>query len=137
MKTLKQISILLLIVLTFNCSNDDDGNSGEIATVRELLTSGKWYQESRTPGSYTDCEKMGYVQFMTNNIFTLENFGSNGGDCTSLGLNTATYILTENMTIEISFEGEILSTEIIVISTQELTLLTSENETLVFDKTEG
>ena len=137
MKLFKTLSILLSTLIIFSCSGDDDNNSQEQQTVQELLTSGKWYQESRTPGSYTDCEKMGYVQFMTNNNFTLENFENNGDDCTSLGLMTATFTLSENTTIEIAFEGDIISTEILEISTQELTLLTSENETLVFDKIEG
>ncbi|MEM5564283.1 lipocalin family protein [Psychroserpens sp. AS72] len=136
MKTFKTLSILLVTFILFSCSSDDDNNSQQQST-QELLTSGKWYQESRTPGSYTICDKVSYIQFTTNNNFELESFEENGDDCISLGLMTATYTLTENMTIEISFEGELISTEIIGISAQELTLLTSENETLVFDKTEG
>ena len=136
MKLFRTLSILLLTLLMFSCSSDDD-NSQQQQSTQELLTSGKWYQESRSPGSYTDCEKMSYIQFMTNNNFLLESFENNGDDCVSLGLMTATYTLSENTTIIISFEGEMFSVEIIAISIQELTLLTSENETLVFDKTEG
>lgn len=137
MKLYTTLSILLLTLTLFSCSSDDDNNDQLQQSTQELLTSGKWYQESRTPGNYTDCEKMGNIQFMTNNNFIIESFENDGDDCISLEVTTATYTLSENTTLVISFEGDIRSAEIVEISTQELTLLTSENETLVFDKTEG
>jgi hypothetical protein len=126
----------MLVLLTFNCSSDDDSTSNP-ATVQALLTSGKWYQESKTPGSYTDCEKLSYVQFLSDGTFNLESFEDDEGDCSSIVLITATYTLANNMTIIIDFEGDLISVEIVSISENLLTLTSSENETLVFDKTAG
>jgi len=136
MKTCKLLCILTLVLLTFNCSSDDDSGLNP-ATVQALLTSGKWYQESRMPGSYTDCEKLSYVQFFNNGNFNLESFIDEEEDCTSLGIIAATYTLANDMTITINFEGDNLPVEIVSISENLLTITTAENETLVFDKTEG
>ncbi|WP_298894222.1 lipocalin family protein [uncultured Psychroserpens sp.] len=137
MKTYKQLSILLVILSFFGCSNDDDNNgNGNQPTNRELLTSGKWYNESVTPGSYNDCEKMGYIQFSDNGTFTLESFDLNAGNCESFGINTGAFTLSNNINISVSFEGEIITAVIVTITENSLTITTDE-ETIVFDKTEG
>ena len=135
MRTFKLFSIIVLAMLALNCSSDDDNSSQ--ATVAELLASGRWYQESRTPGSYTDCEKRSYIQFNSNGSFMLESFEDDGDDCVSLDVMTATYTLTNDVSILITFDGGVLSAEIVSISEDLLTVTSSENETLVFDKTEG
>lgn len=137
MNLFKQLCILLLALSIFNCSSDDDSNgNGDQPTNRELLTSGKWYNESVTPGSYTACEKMGYVQFSDSGTLTIESFEINAGNCESLGINSATFTLTNNSIINISFEGDMITAEIMSISQNSLTISTVE-ETIVFDKTEG
>ena len=138
MKTCKLLSLLFFVLLAFNCSSDDDGsNDGDSLSVIQLLTSGRWYQESRIPGSYTECEKLSYLEFYNDGDFNLESFEDDGGDCMSLGLMTATFTLTSDTMIIISFEGDNLPVEIVSISENLLTITTAENETLIFDKIEG
>jgi hypothetical protein len=105
-------------------------------TTADFLTSGKWYFQSKTPGSYTSCEKRGYIQFMTNGNLVLESFDDSSGNCESLGQDSATYTLTNNTNITIEFGSDTQSAVIESISEEELTLKI-DAETLVFDKTEG
>ncbi|WP_204345621.1 lipocalin family protein [Psychroserpens algicola] len=137
MKTIKHLGLLILALLTINCSGDDDNNSDGELTVRELLISGKWYNESVTPGSYTDCEKMSYIQFSNNGTFTIENFEIIADNCESSGINTASFTLTNNTDITISFEGDTINAEIISITENLLTINSDNDETVVFDKIEG
>lgn len=136
-KTIKTIFLICLVLLTFSCNKSDDDSSDFIQlTTAELLTSGKWYQESNGSGSNTACERKGYVQFMSNGDFVLNNFDENSGNCESLGITTATYTLSNNKDIVITLGIEIVTATIQSISESELTLETPE-ETLVFDKIEG
>ncbi|WP_435413691.1 lipocalin family protein [Psychroserpens mesophilus] len=140
MKTVMKLSGICLIALVFNCSNNDDSNDGQPnqLTVQELLVSGKWYQESRTPGTnFTDCEKNGYIEFKVNGVFYLESFDDNSGPCESLGLNEAIYTLSNNRDILIVADSEEINVSISSISQQELTITSSDGETLTFDKTQG
>ena len=137
MKTYKQLSILFIILTLFGCSSDDDnGSMNNNPTTIELLTSGRWYNESVSPGSYDNCEKMGYIQFSENGDFTIESFELDAGNCESLGINTANFTLTNNTNITISFEGDTITAVIVSITENSLTITTDE-ETIVFDKTEG
>ncbi|MBV1924492.1 MAG: lipocalin family protein [Flavobacteriaceae bacterium] len=137
MKTFNKIFLISFLILLISCSNSDD-DSGDPAqpTTAELLTSGKWYFESKTPGTYSSCEKKGYIQFMTNGAFTLVSYDDTTGTCESLGDNTGTYTLSNNLNINIVFGSDSQSAVINSISEGGLTLETDE-ETLVFDKTEG
>ncbi len=137
MKTFNRICLICLVLLTYSCNkSDDDSSSSMQATTEELLTSGKWYFESKTPGTYTLCEKSGYIQFMANGNLILESFDESSGTCGSLGAVTATYVVTNNMNLTIEFGSDSQSAVIVSISEEALTLET-DGETLDFDKTEG
>jgi hypothetical protein len=130
MQTAKSVLLIMFIALFVGCSNDDNGKSN-----LQLLTSGKWYNESKSPGTYTDCEKKGYIQFMTNGDVVIESF-EDGITCASLGAVMATYILTNDVNLEVTLGTEMESAVIQSISETELTL-SSNGEILVFDKTQG
>ncbi|WP_431136797.1 lipocalin family protein [Psychroserpens mesophilus] len=140
MKIVKKLCCICLIIMAYNCSSDDDSNGGEMnqLTVQELLVSGKWYNESRTPGTdYSDCEKNGYIEFKADSSFNLESFDDSSGSCESLGINMATYTLSNNRDILIAFESEEIIAVINSISEESLTVTSSSGETLTFDKTQG
>ena len=137
MKTFNRICLICLILLAYSCNkSDDDSQSAMQATTEELLTSGKWYFESKTPGSYTSCEKSGYIHFLANGSITLESFDESSGTCESLGVVMATYTVTNNVNLTIEFGSDVQTAVIDSISEEALTL-EIENETLNFDKTEG
>lgn len=132
---LNVVAIVCLLVFT-SCSNNDDDNNGNQQTNLQLLTSGKWYNESKTPGSFTACEKKGYIKFETNGNVSVESFDDGTGTCQSLGVDMATYTLTGNVNITITFGTVIINAVITAISETQLTV-TTDSETTVFDKTEG
>lgn len=137
MKTFNRICLVCLILLTYSCNkNDDDSSSSMQATTAELLTSGTWYFESKTPGTYTSCEKRGNIRFMANGNLILESFDESSGMCQSLGEVSATYILSNNKNITIEFGSDTQSAVIDSISEEALTLR-NDDETIQFDKTEG
>ena len=137
MKTCNRICLICLILLIYGCNkSDDDSSSSMQATTEELLTSGKWYFESKTPGTYTSCEKSGYIQFRINGTLILESFDESSGTCVSLGEIAATYTLTNNRNLTIEFGSDTESAVINSISEEALTLQT-DVETLNFDKTKG
>ena len=141
MKTRYKICILSIVILTFSCNKGDDDSDSQQQqeqTTIELLTSGKWYFESKTPGAYTACEKRGYIQFMENGNLVLNSFDDGSGTCESLGEITATYILTNNRSLTLIFEPDNQSAVIDSISEDEFKITNSNNgEKIVFDKTEG
>ena len=137
MKTLKRICLIGLVLLVYGCSNsDDDSSSSMQATTAELLTSGKWYFQSKTPGTYSSCEKRGYINFMSNGNLIIESFEESSGTCESLGQETATYTVTNDRNLTIVIGSDSQSAVIESISEDKLTLET-DDETVVFDKTEG
>lgn len=136
MKTLKTLGLLSLLLLTFSCSNDDDTSASQ-QTNQQLLTSGKWYQESKTPTDFTVCEKNGSVQFMTNGNIIVESYDDSSGTCESLGAITANYTLTNNVNIAITLGTETINAVINSISTNALNITNDDGEILVFDKTQG
>lgn len=138
MKTLKKISILCLLIITFNCSSDDDSSGSQPAemTTAEKLTNGKWYQESRTPGSFTDCEKNVSFNFKANGTVSVESFDDTSGMCESGGLLSATYSLNGN-NLTIDFNGDIIMATINNITSSTMTITDSEGDVIIFDKTQG
>ena len=139
MKTLNRICLICLVLLTYGCNkSDDDSGSSIQPTTKELLTSGKWYFESKTPGAYTTCEKSGYIQFMVNGNLFLVSFDDGSGTCESLDEVTATYTLTNNVNLNFVFGSDTQSAVIDSISEDELTVTSNDNgEEIVFDKIEG
>ena len=120
MKTIKILHVVILSILIFSCSSDDDSSSGggNTATTAELLTTGTWYQESRTPDSFTDCDKNTSVKFNTDNSIVVETFSDDTGTCESEGT-------------------EVITATINNISETSLNITDSEGDTIVFDKTQG
>ncbi|MEZ4778710.1 MAG: lipocalin family protein [Flavobacteriaceae bacterium] len=139
MKSLQILSITLLL-FCFGCNknNDDDDNQSQQQTNQQLLVSGKWYFQSKTPGSYTECEKKGYIQFMNNGTFNIDVFDDSSGSCESLGAVTANYILSNGVNLTLMLGDESQSAVIDSISESQLTITNStEGEVILFDKTEG
>jgi len=135
MRTIKSILLFAVIVLFFGCGSDDNGDTNE-PTNLELLISGKWYNESRTPGSYTDCEKNGYIEFMTNGDAVINSFDDGSGTCQSLGAVTASWTLTNEVDLNLTLGPESVDATIIAISSSEMTVV-GNGETIVFDKNPG
>lgn len=143
MKTTQKLLIAIILGLfTFaSCSKDDDNNDDQQQhqqTTQQLLTSGKWYFESKSTGTYTACEKKGYIQFMTDGSMIINSFDDGSGTCESLGAASATYTLTNNVNLTLVFGSDTQSAVINSISESELTTTNSDTgEINVFDKTEG
>lgn len=140
MKTQKVLFVLALCLalLNLNCNSDDDDGSSSQPTNMELLTSGKWYFESKTPGSYNDCEKNGYIQFMDNGTLILDVFEEDAGTCVSLGAVTANYTLTNDVNLTLTLGTDTESAVISAISATSLTVNnTDTGEVIIFDKTAG
>ncbi len=139
MKVLLKLSTLCIIVIAFSCSSDDDnGNDGqEDLNVGNLLRSGKWYQESISPGGISDCEKNTNIEFNENGDFFIETFDDDTGPCKSSGLETGTYTLTNNRDISIMAGTEVINVVIDAITAQLMTVTTSDGETVTFDKVQG
>ncbi|MDT0557089.1 lipocalin family protein [Ichthyenterobacterium sp. W332] len=141
MKTLKSNSIKLITVFCLSvllsaCSNDDDSSSGDQQTTLELLTSDTWYQESRTPGTFTDCEKNSSFKFNSNNTLNVESFEDDAGTCESTGMVSATYTLSgDDLTIMLG--PDTIMATINSVSETTLSVTDDEGETVVFDKTQG
>lgn len=57
-------TMFCLVTLICTCSSDDDSSSNALPTTLDLLTSGTWYFESKSQGSYSTCEKESSVDFM-------------------------------------------------------------------------
>ena len=138
MKTLKLVGLTILL-LSLGCSkNNDDDSENQQQSNLELLTSGKWYFQSKTPGSYTACEKKGYIQFMNDGMFTINVFDESSGTCASLGAVSANYTLTNEVMLTLTLGSETQSAVINNISESQLNITnTTQDETIVFDKTEG
>lgn len=139
MKTLHKIFLSCLLLVLCSCNKSDDESGGSIEpTTAELLTSGTWYFESKIPGTYTACEKMGYIKFMDNGELILNSFDDGSGTCESLGEVRASYTLTNTMNLTIVFGADSQSAVIDAISEDELRITNADTgEKIVFDKTEG
>jgi len=138
MKHLKLWGFLAIAIVMSNCSKEDDGASQ--MTNQQLLVSGKWYQESKTTGTVSACDKKSYIEFMSNGTMSAATFEDSSGSCTSSGINSATYTLTNNVNIKITFGTDVIDAVIKSITATKLTIDTQDNgqpSTQVFDKTEG
>ncbi|MEY8847644.1 lipocalin family protein [Psychroserpens sp. XS_ASV72] len=138
MTVLKRLGIICLVLLTSACSSDDDSGGdmqGDI-NVASLLQSGKWYQESITPGSFTDCEKNTNIEFNDNGAFFLESFDEDSGPCASTGVETGTFTRMNN-DISITVGATVINVVIDSISQESLTVTTSDGDTITFDKVQG
>ena len=138
MEILKKFGIVCLVLLVCACNSDDDSGGdmqGDI-DAGSLLRSGKWYQESITPGSFTDCEKNTSIEFSENGDFFIEVFDDEPGPCASTGLEAGTYTRMNN-DITITVGSEVINVEIDFISQESLTVTTGNGETITFDKVQG
>lgn len=135
MKSLKTIT-LLLSVLAFSCSSDDDNSSEDMQSTSQLLTESKWYQQSKSPGSFSDCEKNGSFKFNTDNSLNVESFDDSSGTCEFQGTVNTTYTLS-GMTLTLTFGTDVITATINSISETTLNVTDSNGDTVVLDKTQG
>lgn len=136
MKAIKILTVLSFLLLIVSCSSDDDSSSGTTPSTTELLTTSTWYQESKTPGSFSECEKNTSIKFNTNNSVVVEAYDDGTGTCESLGANSATYTLN-GTSLTITVGSDIITANIDSISSSMLTITDEDGETVVFDKTQG
>lgn len=136
MNVLKTLSIVSLILFTFSCNSDDDSSSENTPSTLELLITGKWYLESKTPGGFSDCEKNSSFKFYTNNTVDVENFDDSSGPCETQGTVNSTYSLTGS-TLTIELGPDTVTATINSISETTLNVTDNVGDTIVFDKVQG
>lgn len=139
MKLLKKLGIICLTILMSACSSDDDAIGGLLGglDVTTLLTSGKWYQEARTPDGLSACEKNTNVEFTITGAVFIESFDDETGPCESTGLETGVFTITNDRDVVITSENVLISIVIDLITLDVLIVTTDEGETLTFDKVQG
>ncbi|MGC1471608.1 MAG: hypothetical protein WA775_03360 [Psychroserpens sp.] len=140
MQPLKKISFKLITLLTvltflFTCSQDDDVDSN--ITTLEILTSDKWYFQSKSPGTYTECNRKGFLDFSTDGTVSIRAFDDTSDDCGLEVVFDTTYTLNG-----LNIDVEIGSDSIIGIiaydpSVETITIINSEGDSITFDKIEG
>lgn len=136
MRTIKTISILGLLFLSFACSDNNDDDLSETQKTENLLTSGKWYLESKTPNDFSACEKNGSLQFKDDGSVVQEEFSENTGTCELDNSVMATYTLSGS-SLEITFGSEIISATINSVTASELSLTDSSGDIIILDKIQG
>ncbi len=138
MEILKKLGIVCLVLCTSACSSDDDsgGDMQDDINVASLLQSGKWYQESITSGSFTDCEKNTNIEFLDDEDFFIEVFDDDPEPCATTGLEAGIYTRINN-NITITVGSEVINIVIDSISQESLTVTTSDGDTITFDKVQG
>ena len=106
--------------MLLSCNNDDESNP----SVRESLTSGRWYFESMSLSPLNDCEKNTFIEFFQNwNAYT-ESYNLNAENVCEITLvNSGSF---ELVIVQISDSQLILRDE-----------SGSEHNTITFDKTQG
>ncbi|RXJ49483.1 lipocalin-like domain-containing protein [Gelidibacter gilvus] len=96
MKQFKILTLVLVAMLTFNCSSDDDSPAPQ-PTAHELLMSGKWLITSTTGVTLDNCMKMSYFHFTTQDTLISESFNTgDDGKCQSDGTSVVKYTLIDN-----------------------------------------
>ncbi len=136
MNVLKTLNIVCLILFAFSCNSDDDSSSEIAPSTLELLTNGKWYLESKTPGGFSDCEKNSSFKFNANHTVDVENFDDSSGPCDTLGTVNSTYSLSGSvLTIELGSDS--VTATINSISETNLNVTNNVGDTIVFDKVQG
>ncbi|MFV0572320.1 MAG: lipocalin family protein [Xanthomarina gelatinilytica] len=108
----KKVGLIILFALTinlFNCSKDDDKPQPE-PTTHDLLMSGKWYWESVTSFTLTDCNKQSYFLFDGNDLLQETFAENNENNCVATFSQTGTYQLNENTIIVTVDTGSVVFT---------------------------
>jgi len=126
-------TMLCVVTLIYSCSSDDDSSSEP--TTLELLTTGKWYTESKTQGSYSACDKNSYFDFKTNGNVSFEVFDDSSGLCVLSASIMTTYTL-DGVNIDIDLTQDSLI-GVIDITSDILTVTTSDGDSITFDKIQG
>lgn len=134
MKQFKILSLLLVAMLTFNCSSDDDSAAQE-PTTQELLMSGKWYFSSISDTQFDICQGNGYYDFITTDTLIAQGFHGDASDqCESTGFEVATYVLiNDNKRLLFTVDEHELIMSIEFISDSKL-VLKQDNYTTSFVK---
>ncbi|WP_325449831.1 hypothetical protein [Gelidibacter sp.] len=116
MKKFKILAILLVALVTFNCSKDDDSPAPEL-TTHQLLMSGKWYVSSATHATLDSCQRESFYDFTHPETVIAEGFSTGEfGKCESHYLLVAKYVLIDddqNIRLHIDEDELILSIEFI------------------------
>ncbi|EDP71935.1 hypothetical protein FBALC1_12577 [Flavobacteriales bacterium ALC-1] len=138
MKLLKTLTIILFSILTFSCSSDDDSSGGDndMPTTAELLTTGTWYLQSKTPGSFSDCEKNSSFKFNANDTVDVESFDDSSGNCESQGVVNTAYTQNGN-NLTITLGSDTIMATINSISETTLNITDDIGDTIMFDKIQG
>lgn len=138
MKTFKTIFTLTCLLMLLSCNNDDESNP----SVRESLTSGRWYFESMSLSPLNDCEKNTFIEFFQNGNAYTESYNLNTENVCEITLvNSGSFELVSDSQLSITYGTETNSSLVIVqISDSQLILRDesgSEHNTITFDKTQG
>ncbi|WP_350285776.1 lipocalin family protein [uncultured Croceitalea sp.] len=136
MKTIQILPLLGLLLVSLACSSDDDADDTETPSTQNLLTTGIWYQESKSPGGFSDCEKNSSVAFATDGTVRIESFEEEAGSCEAQTPETASYTLN-GATLVFTAGPETFSATINSISSEMLSVTDDEGATVVFDRTQG
>jgi hypothetical protein len=136
MKTIQSLFCICTLLCLISCSSSETDDSDEVLSTQELLTSGKWYQESQSPGSFSPCEKNTSFQFNTDGSVIIEGYNETSGSCQLENTLTASYTLS-GLSLTVSLGSETISATVENISTTELTLSESTGAMTVFDKIKG
>jgi len=130
----KSFLLYLFVSIFMGCANDD--NSLSNPTNEDLLISGKWYQESNSGSTLSDCEKMTSFDFNSENELEVEIFDDSSGPCQSIGTLDGTYSLTNDVNLSVIVPALAFSGTIQSISENRL-VINSSGEIIEFDRTAG
>jgi len=139
MKTLTFIALAAMIFSS--CSKDKDTPQ---PTVRQLLTSGKWYVEGRSLEGETyveadECEKKTFYLFFPEGELITEFWSVGNGACNMTSNSAANWRLGADTELFLySSGGNVIEVRIVEISADSLILInTSDDQYLHLDKTPG
>lgn len=142
MKTLKinsfqLITLLCLIWLNFSCSSDDDSSDNALPTTLDLLTSGTWYLESKSQGSYSACQKESSIDFMSNGSAIFKIVGESVDGCEEVETFNTIYTLNESTIMLILIDDNLVGVVTYDASLQTLIITENEGAYITLDKVKG
>ncbi|MGD1946728.1 MAG: lipocalin family protein [Croceivirga sp.] len=138
-KAITHFLLYLLSIIVWSCSKNNDDNGSDTLSIEEiegLLTSGKWYQESKMPGSFSDCEKNISFQFNSDSSLIFDNYDDGNGTCEPQTPVTASYTLNDSA-LHLTLGGSNVSASINSISDTELSITDFNGDMVTFDRIQG
>lgn len=97
---------ITILAATFSsCSKDDDNAPAPapVPTVKDYLTSGKWYTQSATYMALTPCDRKTYFKFDAAGGVMAQTYSTVEGDCNNNPIQSGTYELTEDNSLSLYF----------------------------------